>query len=573
MRRKVYSYVRFSTPEQAKGHSLERQMTYASEYAKEHNLILDESLTMRDEGLSAYHQRHIQKGALGTFCKAIDDGLVAPGSVLIVENLDRLNRGKVRLAMPFLLNIVNSGITVITASDGREYSQATLDENNYQLFESLSIMSRAHEESETKSKRVKASIVGQIKHWLEHGHGKIIRNGADPYWCKPKEDKSGFDLQPERVEIIKCIIRLYMSGWGYNKIVGYLNNHYAPFKGKRWYVQYITTFIKNRTLLGERSFSVNNETFVIKNYYPAILSDMEFNELQQIIKQRASTKAQQKVPSIVTGMKIAYCGLCGEVLCSQNFSFRAKDGVLSDGLRRIRCNAKNNGQKCVNSKSTSIVPIERALLEYCADQMELTSILGDNDQTIDLRVQIVDQHRSLAETEQKLQAGEQSILDLLSQGHTVSPVINNLVEQLRDEKEQQQQRIHDLEEELRYHSRHKATDLAEEWQKLKLDVYDLNEETRLMVRQLVKRTFKRLDIFLHGVEASKLPRSIKDCFSTGEDHIDIILTFPNDRTRLLSIDRKTGSWIKGGDLDKQKITGATLQALAARQTSEIPEPA
>jgi hypothetical protein len=57
----LFSYVRFSTQEQAKGHSLKRQLDYANKVAKERGLLLDESLTMRDLGLSAYHGNNIKK--------------------------------------------------------------------------------------------------------------------------------------------------------------------------------------------------------------------------------------------------------------------------------------------------------------------------------------------------------------------------------------------------------------------------------------------------------------------------------------------------------------------------------
>lgn len=43
---------------------------------------------MTDRGGSAYHDDHKKKGKLGLFIKAIENGLVAPGSVLIVESLD-----------------------------------------------------------------------------------------------------------------------------------------------------------------------------------------------------------------------------------------------------------------------------------------------------------------------------------------------------------------------------------------------------------------------------------------------------------------------------------------------------
>ncbi|PXX33682.1 hypothetical protein NA66_1010206 [Burkholderia pyrrocinia] len=55
---------------------------------------LDASLSLRDEGLSAYHQRHVRQGALGVFLRAVEDSQVPAGSVLIVEGLDRLSRAE-----------------------------------------------------------------------------------------------------------------------------------------------------------------------------------------------------------------------------------------------------------------------------------------------------------------------------------------------------------------------------------------------------------------------------------------------------------------------------------------------
>ncbi len=59
--------------------------------AKERGLALDETLSLRDEGLSAFHQHHVKQGALGIFLRAVDDGRIPHGSVLVVEGLDRLS--------------------------------------------------------------------------------------------------------------------------------------------------------------------------------------------------------------------------------------------------------------------------------------------------------------------------------------------------------------------------------------------------------------------------------------------------------------------------------------------------
>ena len=147
----VYSYMRFSDPRQAAGHSAERQAAYAARWAAEHGMVLDDSLSLRDEGLSAYHQQHVKSGALGAFLVAVEAGRIVPGSVLVVEGLDRLSRAEPIQAQAQLAQIVNAGITVVTASDGRANSRESLKAQPMDLVYSLLVMIRAHEESDTKA--------------------------------------------------------------------------------------------------------------------------------------------------------------------------------------------------------------------------------------------------------------------------------------------------------------------------------------------------------------------------------------------------------------------------------------
>ncbi|NHQ84212.1 recombinase family protein [Chromobacterium vaccinii] len=73
---KVYSYLRFSDPRQSTGTSIDRQTQYARQWAEKNGLQVDDTLSLRDEGLSAYHQKYIKQGALGTFLEAVKDGLI-----------------------------------------------------------------------------------------------------------------------------------------------------------------------------------------------------------------------------------------------------------------------------------------------------------------------------------------------------------------------------------------------------------------------------------------------------------------------------------------------------------------
>src|SRR5258707_353064 len=81
---KAYSYIRFSTPEQMKGNSFERQTQKAAEYASARGLELDTTLTFQDLGVSAYRSRNAQTGALKAFLDVVEQGDIPQGSHLLV---------------------------------------------------------------------------------------------------------------------------------------------------------------------------------------------------------------------------------------------------------------------------------------------------------------------------------------------------------------------------------------------------------------------------------------------------------------------------------------------------------
>lgn len=122
---RVYSYLRFSDPKPAPGGTADRQTEYVRRWAAEHEIRLDETLSQRDEGLSAYHQKHVAQGVLGVFPRAVEEGALPPGSVPI-EGLDSLSRADPIFAKGQLSPIIGVGIRVIAAANGREYWRDTL---------------------------------------------------------------------------------------------------------------------------------------------------------------------------------------------------------------------------------------------------------------------------------------------------------------------------------------------------------------------------------------------------------------------------------------------------------------
>jgi DNA invertase Pin-like site-specific DNA recombinase len=119
----IYFYARFSSEEQAKGHSEERQLGMCQDYCRMRGWKLPgEGNVFIDRGLSAYKSEHIKEGAqLHRFLKMLKDGGIPQGeSYLLVENLDRLGRENVGTTLRRLMGITSEGVNVITVDDGKD---------------------------------------------------------------------------------------------------------------------------------------------------------------------------------------------------------------------------------------------------------------------------------------------------------------------------------------------------------------------------------------------------------------------------------------------------------------------
>jgi DNA invertase Pin-like site-specific DNA recombinase len=120
--RTAYSYIRFSRAEQVKGDSQRRQYETTLAYCDRNNLVLDETLSLQDLGISAYRGKNATQGALSAFIRAVESGTIPHGSTLIVESLDRLSRDQLGRAQSLILGILEQGITIVTLSPEREYT-------------------------------------------------------------------------------------------------------------------------------------------------------------------------------------------------------------------------------------------------------------------------------------------------------------------------------------------------------------------------------------------------------------------------------------------------------------------
>jgi len=538
---KVYSYLRFSDARQSTGSSADRQTEYAANWAKRRQLQLDASLSLRDEGLSAYHQRHVKQGALGTFLSAVDEGRIGAGSVLVVEGLDRLSRAEPLQAQAQLAQIIHAGITVVTASDDREYNRERLKANPMELVHSLLVMIRAYEESDTKSKRVKAAIRRRCQQWLDGAYRGRIRNGKDPQWLTWQSD--GWHLIPERVDAVRMAVDLFRAGHGAVAIVDRLNAAGLSVSDKGTRATHLYKVFRLPALRGTKTLSVDGVDYALSDYYPAILSQEAFDELQGQLRQSGRRKGKGELPGIITGLRLTECGYCGSAMVAQNLMSRKKDedGRVHDTYRRLSCGSGQAYRRCPVGGSTSIAPIERALLDFCSDQINLDSLLERGSIDPPARQKLTTAKARVADVDAQLKR----LTDALMQDDGAVPaIILRKVRELEEELERLRREVAEADAEWAAVSR-KAPTTADAWRELVIGVKNQDYDARLKARQLVADTFARIVVYRVGVESGEPANSA----------LDLVLVPHGGHPRALRIHRKTGQWLGAEEVSTQALAG------------------
>lgn len=429
----AYSYIRFSSAEQAKGDSARRQLSAAIAYCHEHGLELDNSLRFQDLGVSAFTGKNAETGRLGDFLRAVESGVVAQGSYLIVENLDRLSRQSARKAMTVLGEIVDSGVSVVTLSDGKTYTKSGLDGNPLDLMLALLSFVRANEESAIKGRRVSAA-------WKQKRAKAAERplTARCPAWLRLRPDRSGFDVVAERAAIVREVYEMAARGVGQNSIAADLNRRGIPTWGDStrraaayWHRSYIVKMLSSDTVIGtftphtiahEDGKKVRIPSEPVPGYYPAVV-DLDTYYAAQARRLRADDgtggfRGRSVIRSILAGL--ARCPLCGTTMTRKTQSARQLHATLV--CRRARIGA---GCSC---RGVRLAPIEDAFLAEAAQTLYDVGA-GYADTATDPTLELLRDRR------RELEQARDNLIAELEQGRA-SKAISQRIAQLEDELEE-----------------------------------------------------------------------------------------------------------------------------------------
>lgn len=267
----VHSYSRFSSDQQSWGDSERRQAENGAAWVGRNKHTFSD-LQLWDRGKSGF--RGNKQKALGEFLKAIDEGKVRPGDILLVEAVDRLSRKGIRATQKIVNTILEAGVDIAILSPVEKVYRAADTNDIGGAIELAAFAYQAHVYSANLSYRIKNHFDEARKQ--ARANGKAL-SGHLPAWLEDKDTP-----RPEAVKTIKHIFRRVIDGIGAHRLTAELEEKGMKSFGVsgRWNQTYLRGLVRNRAVLGEYQPHINDEHGtrqpigeVIERYYPKIIDE------------------------------------------------------------------------------------------------------------------------------------------------------------------------------------------------------------------------------------------------------------------------------------------------------------
>ncbi|WP_281947442.1 recombinase family protein [Vibrio parahaemolyticus] len=314
-RKQAISYQRFSSDRQRNNSSLDRQSDSIKSWLKQ-NPDVDLIDQYVDEAMSGWSGKHIEQGSLGKLLQAIEEGIVRPETLILVEHFSRLSRQNIDKTEELLRKIWQHGITIVTIRDNGLYPPSTINDMPLRIRLIVEI-EQAFKESEWRSAKVKGSYVKREKD---------AKNGLTPRMRRPFWLNKDGTLNDHH-EVIKDIFNWYMEGLGQQRIIVKLKEKYQSVPS----VQKMNPSTVMRWLTSDvvrglwRGYKV----------YDAAVDDTLYFNVQTVHNSRLyhNVKPDRNWP--LSGL--LQCGVCG-----RGMSIQKSKGSLPV----VRCSSKQRDKSC-----------------------------------------------------------------------------------------------------------------------------------------------------------------------------------------------------------------------------------
>lgn len=276
------SYMRYSSPSQNKNNeSIRRQTAARDAIVAKYGLRLDDSHRYVDPGVSGRSGKHrSDTKALGQLVNRFKAGLIAPGTWLLVENLDRLSREEVGVALPMLLDLINGGLVVCSCVPEIVFRHPV---DSMNLIVGIMEMSRGHGESQRKHEMLTASWVGR----RNKAAPERIATTVGPGWLRVEDGK--FRLRDDRAAVVRQMFQWTADGHSLRSVVAKLNETVEPWgRSGKWSEGYVAYVLSSRSAIGEYQPTKGRTPIgePVPGYYEPAVSENLFYQAQAAIAAR-----------------------------------------------------------------------------------------------------------------------------------------------------------------------------------------------------------------------------------------------------------------------------------------------
>ena len=266
-----------------------------------------------DKGRSAFKGSNLKEdAALRKILDEIAAGTIASGSILIVENLDRISRQGPKLARQVLARVTDNGVEIhilninqmLKKNWENDFGQSVVVDNELQRAWKESLYKSDRIGRAWKAKKDNASkdfpLTTNVPGWLKVVDRKIVNN-------KIVEPGKIVEI-PEKVALVQEVYRLACLGVGITMIVRQLRQ---PCVTRNW----VTKVLNSRKVLGEYC-PENGEP--VPGYYPRIIEQSVFDSARE----QAARKRKSFGGSNVSHTLNLFVGLFRDITSHQTMYFQ-----------------------------------------------------------------------------------------------------------------------------------------------------------------------------------------------------------------------------------------------------------
>lgn len=540
-----FSYVRFSSSKQKGNSSVDRQ-SIAERVATEQGWTYKPEWNAKNLGVSGF--KGDNRKTLEAIVEARLKNKIPAKSVIILESLDRATRLTLDEAQQLIRKILLSGLEIYTDLNKRHLTKASLNNATDVMLTAVEL-DAAYQYSKRISNRSIGGIAKGVR--IVRAGGKHYFGGFMPVYITGLQDGK-WVIDQERLKVVKNIFKWFLNGWSMNKIAVQLTADTKAGKcvaglkrrndmPKVWARATVRSVLTNHDLTG--TFTLNytveydednkpkKDTLVLKNYLPEVVSQKDFDLVQERLKHNKTLKGAASSNKNVNNL---FRGLCFCEDCKGIVGIASVNTYESGNTYTyLGCIGGSRHRTCHARKRVNRDIVEKVVFEKCLDMAPSQFFTEDNQGLLREReiisAQLVALDKRAAKIKVLLADDESDIGEVKAMAAEVKKERNELAEQLK-QLEAKSNTLSVLPEQI------------QDFYKLLND--DLkNPEVRKKIMNVMPSVIKRIDFKLSDYLdfTVTLCNGEQWCYSTTVEEIGWDITKNGKLVELYTVNRPVGN--------------------------------